>query len=204
MGGHANESKVKELLALRQRLAWFAGIFRNHVSDMLSLATEQLTTDLTAATDVDGMAAAFDKFRLNIASKLLLQTNLEPIHRSLISIFDVFEDVAIEWRNTIKQISDHTSKATPRQLAVRQGYSSRRRPTELDDTADLSADDDEIDSGKYNQRSAMGVPSLLKEYHRQLSFILAGLRGVSRVGGEPSWIMLSEKLQWGHEVSDRR
>jgi gamma-tubulin complex component 5 len=37
-----------------------------------------------------------------------------------------------------------------------------------------------------------------------LSFLLAGIRSVSRIEGEPAWIMLSERLSWGVSATDRK
>ncbi|KAF1346024.1 Spc98 family-domain-containing protein [Delphinella strobiligena] len=48
-------------------------------------------------------------------------------------------------------------------------------------------------------RAIRDVAILSQEYERQLHFAIAGLRGVSRVGGEPSWTLLAEKLHLGFE-----
>lgn len=191
-------------MALRQRLSWFATTFRGHVCEMLSVVMKQLNTDLEATADVDGMVAAFDTFQSNLISKLLLHENLAPIRGSLLAMFDLYEDLALEWRDAVKQVSNHTSRPTPRQLVIQQNYSARRSRPEIDDTADLSEGEEEANSGQYDQRSVLSVPSLSKEYNRQLSFLLAGIRSVSRIEGEPAWIMLSERLQWGITATERR
>jgi gamma-tubulin complex component 5 len=205
MANNSKDRRVKELLALRQHLSWFATTLKGYVCEVTSIVTKQLTVDLEATADVDGIVAAFDKFRLNLASKLLQHENLAPIQGSVLAILELYEDLALEWRDAVKQISNHASQPTPRQLVVQQKFSVRGDRAEIDETADLTDDeDDEETHGQHDQRSVSSVPSLLKEYNRQLSFLLAGLRSVSRIEGEPAWIMLSERLSWGVLGTDRR
>jgi gamma-tubulin complex component 5 len=205
MANNSKDRRVKELLALRQHLSWFATTLKGYVCEVTSIVTKQLTVDLEATADVDGIVAAFDKFRLSLASKLLQHENLAPIQGSILAILELYEDLALEWRDAVKQISNHASQPTPRQLVVQQKFSVRGDRAEIDETADLTDDeDDEETHGQHDQRSALSVPSLLKEYNRQLSFLLAGLRSVSRIEGEPAWIMLSERLSWGILGTDRR
>ncbi|KAI5200346.1 hypothetical protein E4T39_05756 [Aureobasidium subglaciale] len=201
---HSELATVKELIALRQQLSWFAFTLRCYVCEMLSIVSKQLTSDLEAASDVDGMVAAFDRFSDNIISKLLLHENMAPIRSSILVVFDLYEDLALKWRHTIKHISKDASQPTPRQLVVQRGLSDRRSRLETDDTVDISDDEVEVEIGHLEDRSVLSVQSLLEEYKRQLSFLLAGLRSVSRVEGEAAWIILSERLQWGVSGSDRR
>lgn len=204
MASHFKDRKVKELLALRQHLSWFATTMKGCVCEVTSVVTNKLAVDLETAADVDGIVAAFDTFQLSLASKLLQHENLAPIQESILAILDLYEDLALEWRDTVKQISNHASQPTPRQLVVQQGFSARRDRLEVDETTDLTDDEDDSEiPGQHDQRSVLSVPSLLKEYNRQLSFLLAGLRSVSRIEGEPAWIMLSERLSWGDTSADR-
>jgi gamma-tubulin complex component 5 len=205
MASHSKDRRVKELLALRQHLSWFATTLKGYVCEVTSIVIEQLTINIEAAADVDGIVAAFDTFQLNLASKLLQHDNLAPIQGSILAILDLYEDLALEWRDAVKQISDQSSQPTPRQLVVQQGFSARRDRPEIDETVDLTDDEDDSEShGQHDQRSVLSVPGLLKEYNKQLSFLLAGLRSVSRIEGEPAWIMLSERLSWGVSGADRK
>jgi gamma-tubulin complex component 5 len=205
MATHSKDQRVKELLALRQHLSWFATTLKGYVCEVTSIVTRQLTVDLEATVDVDGIVAAFDTFRLNLASKLLQHENLAPIQGSILAILELYEDLALEWRDAVKQISNHAAQPTPRQLVVQQRFSALGDRPEIDETADLTDDeDDEETHRQHDQKSVLSVPSLLKEYNRQLSFLLAGLRSVSRIEGEPAWIMLSERLSWGVLGTDRR
>lgn len=205
MADRSKEQKVKELLALRQRLSWFATTLKGYVCEVLSVVSKQLTMNLAAATDMDGMLAAFDTFQLALISKLLQHDNLAPIQGSILAILELYEDLALEWSDAIMQISSRTTQPTPRQLVVQQGLSARRdRPT-IVEAADLTDDEENFEPHeRHHQRSVLSVPSLLKEYTRQLSFLLAGLRSVSRIEGEPAWIMLSERLSWGVMTADRK
>lgn len=205
MARHSKEQRVKELLALRQHLSWYAMTMKGYVCEATSVVTDQLAVDLEATADVDGIVAAFDTFQLNLTSKLLQHENLAPIQGSILAILDLYEDLALEWRDAVKQISNHASHPTPRQLVVQQGFSARQDRLEIDETADFTDDEDDSEThGQQDQRSVLSVPSLLEEYNSQLSFLLAGLRSVSRIEGEPAWIMLSEKLSWGVTSTDRR
>ncbi|KAK6004636.1 hypothetical protein QM012_008498 [Aureobasidium pullulans] len=205
MADRTKEHKIKELLALRQHLSWFATTLKGYVCEVLSVASKQLTVDLAAAADVDGMIAAFHTFELDLTSKLLQHDNLAPIRGSVLAILELYEDLALEWRDAVKQISNHASQLTSRHRVVQQSLSARHDRPETDEAANLTDDEDDSEPhDRQNQRSVLSVPSLLKEYTRQLSFLLAGLRSVSRIEGEPAWIMLSEKLSWGVITADRK
>lgn len=205
MADRSKEQRVKELLALRQHLSWFATTLKGYVCEVLYIVSRQLTIDLAAAADVDGMIAAFDTFQRALTSKLLQHDNLAPIQGSILAILELYEDLTLEWRDAVKQISSRATWSTPRQLVVQQSLSARRDKLAVDEAADLTDDEDDSEPHeRYDQRSVLSVPSLLKEYARQLSFLLAGLRSVSRVEGEPAWIMLSERLSWGVMTADRK
>ncbi|KAG9524555.1 hypothetical protein KCV07_g1783, partial [Aureobasidium melanogenum] len=198
MADRYKEQRVKELLALRQHLSWFATTLKRYVCEVLSVVTKQLSVDLEAAADVDGMIAAFDTFQLDLTRKLLQNDNLAPIQGSMLAILDLYENLALEWRNAVKQISSRATQPTSRQLVVQQSLSARQNRPEIDEAADLTDDEDDSElHDRHDQRSVLSVSSLLKEYTRQLSFLLAGLRSVSRIEAEPTWIMLSERLSWG-------
>ncbi|KAI4765832.1 hypothetical protein E4T52_02827 [Aureobasidium sp. EXF-3400] len=205
MATHSKGQRVKELLVLRQHLSWFATTMKGYICEVTSIVTNQLSVDLETAADVDGIVAAFDTFQHSLTSKLLQHENLAPIQGSILAIFDLYEDLGLEWRDAVKQISNHASQPTPRQLVVQQRFSASRDRPEIDETADLTDDEDDSEThGHHDQRSVLSVPSLLKEYNRQLSFLLAGLRSVSRIEGEPAWIMLSERLSWGVSGTDSK
>ncbi|KAH0011642.1 hypothetical protein KCU78_g9959, partial [Aureobasidium melanogenum] len=205
MADRYKEQRVKELLALRQHLSWFATTLKGYVCEVLSVVTKQLSVDLEAAADVDGMIAAFDTFQLDLTSKLLQNDNLAPIQGSMLAILDLYEDLALEWRNAVKQISSRVTQPTSRQLVVQQSLSARNDRPEIDEAANLTDDEDDSEPhDRHDQTSVLSVPSLLKEYTRQSSFLLAGLRSVSRIEGEPAWIMLSERLSWGVMTADRK
>ncbi|KAG9652488.1 hypothetical protein KCU69_g16788, partial [Aureobasidium melanogenum] len=123
----------------------------------------------------------------------------------MLAILDLYEDLALEWRNAVKQISSRVTQPTSRQLVVQQSLSARNDRPEIDEAANLTDDEDDSEPhDRHDQTSVLSVPSLLKEYTRQSSFLLAGLRSVSRIEGEPAWIMLSERLSWGVMTADRK
>ncbi|KAG9757853.1 hypothetical protein KCU75_g11651, partial [Aureobasidium melanogenum] len=185
MADRYKEQRVKELLALRQHLSWFATTLKGYICEVLSVVTKQLSVDLEAAADVDGMITAFDTFQLDLTSKLLQNDNLAPIQGSMLAILDLYEDLALEWRNAVKQISSRAAQPTSRQLVVQQSLSARNDRPEIDEAANLTDDEDDSEPhDRHDQRSVLSVPSLLKEYTRQLSFLLAGLRSSTKPTAE--------------------
>ncbi|KAI4723066.1 hypothetical protein E4T48_00710 [Aureobasidium sp. EXF-10727] len=153
MASHSKEQRVKELLALRQHLSWFATTWKGYVCEVLSVVSAQLKIDLEAAADVDGMVAAFHTFQLNLTSKLLLHENLAPIQGSILAILELYEDLALEWRDAVKHICNSAPQPTPRQLVIQQSFSARRDRPEVDETADLTEDEDDSESHRQHDQS---------------------------------------------------
>ena len=123
MADRSKEQRIKELLALRQHLSWFATTLKGYTCEVLSVVSKQLAIDLEAAADVDGMIAAFHTFELGLTSKLLQHDNLAPIQGSILAILELYEDLALEWRHAVKQISNRAPQPTPRQLVAQQSFS---------------------------------------------------------------------------------
>jgi len=107
----------------------------------------------------------------------------------LLSLLDMCEDFEALWTQLIDEGGNVTDEGAPRR------YSDRT--TLLHAPAEDSDDEVEEEPEIQAAPSVQDVDTLTEEYERQLHFLIAGLRGVSRVGGEPAWISLAERLQLG-------
>lgn len=203
-GKGTKDKTINQILALRQRLLWFVSTLRSYLTEMASLAMRCLTTSLDKALDVDGMVNAYADFQRILAEKVLLTSNLRPISQALFAILDICEEYAAVWTDSIEKAVDLSGDSTSRDAAVKQKESLRKPRTATKDTSeDFSDEDTDEDLSKPRQISS-NIDDLTNEYERQLSFAIAGLRGVSRAGGEPAWNVLAERLQWGMDSMDQR
>lgn len=174
---------MSRALVLRQRLVWFTNIYRGHVADINFTTMKEFRTELEKAPDVDRMASAYDDFQQSLQTKLLLHKNLRTIHEAFIDILGICEDFAVVWSRLVERTNTVSLKQSERPSSDSGGES-----------------DDEADTESADQlQTVRDLPTLAKDYEAQLHFAIAGLRGVSRVGGEPSWISLAERLQLGVE-----
>lgn len=198
-----NDNIISQILALRQRLLWFVSTLRSHFTNMASLAMSCLTTMLNKASDVDDLVTAYAEFQRILADKLLLTSNLQPISQALFAILDISEEFSLLWTSTIEASIVMSGNATSRDNAASKRKGAEDRPEIVENTADLS-DEETVEVQSKLLRPSSNIQNLRKSYERQLSFAIAGLRGVSRAGGEPAWIMLAERLQWGVESINPR
>ena len=174
-------------LVLRQRLVWLISTVRGYTSENVAVAMQQLRTDLQKTTDLDGMASAYDEFQRRLEARLLLHKNVRPIYQSLLGLLNICEDFSELWTKNIEESCNTTNAGN---------FASRQRTKHPDSQSDCS-DDGTDEESEIQQRPVHNIPDLSREYARQLHFLIAGLRGVSRVDGEPAWLTLAERLQLG-------
>ncbi|KAI4731862.1 hypothetical protein E4T49_00101 [Aureobasidium sp. EXF-10728] len=181
MASHSKEQRVRELLALRQHLSWFATTWKGYVCEVLSVVSAQLKIDLEAAADVDGMVAAFHTFQLDLTSKLLQHENLAPIQGSILAILELYEDLALEWRDAVKHICNRAPRPTPRQLVIQQNFSARRDRPEVDETADLTEDEDDSESHRQHDQSRATLQQQIRHQSTKPSAEAAKQSRISRL-----------------------
>lgn len=184
---HGN-GRTRHALALRQRLIWFTAIFRGYTAEMVEVSMRELRENLETTLDGDGMAEAYDKFQSNLEAKLLLRKSLRPILQSLFGLLRICEDFSILWRHLIDESEEEKTDS----------YSAKSRSRRNLVNVDFSDEESDAEPD-VQQPCAHDISGLSKDYERQLHFVIAGLRSVSRVGGESSWISLAERLQLGTE-----
>ncbi|KAJ9629314.1 hypothetical protein H2203_001687 [Taxawa tesnikishii (nom. ined.)] len=173
-------------LALRQRLLWFVFALHAYIVEMSALCTSNLRHGLDRAADIDAMATTYTAFSVALADKLLLAENLKPIKESLIFLLDVCEDAAALWSITTQHfIPAISASSCPR----------GRADDGLEDTVD--SEPGTPTKAHASAGPKRSVPELRADYDRNLSFAIAGLRGVSRAGGEGALSVLAERLEWG-------
>lgn len=183
--------KRGQCLALRQRLMWFASTIRSYNADTAMTTMKELRLDLTVSMDVDSMANAYTTFQRRLEARLLLHKNLRPISQSLLSILKICEEFALSWKELVGAGESEEKEGS---------IMAERRSRRNEEGSAVEVSDEESDTESIpDLHKVHHISTLSKEYERQLHFAIAGLRSVSRLGGEPSWISLVEKLQMGAE-----
>jgi gamma-tubulin complex component 5 len=166
------------------------------------LATSHLFAALDIAVDVDGLIGAFDVFERELSGGFLLEQGLLPIRECLLDVFVLYEDFALAWTCVVRDVG--LMKPSSKELCVRLSRHRRNRSGDQHE-AEFSEDEDDDDDGSVEQQqqqqhghtSEKSVSEQLAEFKRHLAFLLAALRGVGRVQGQDSCIILSERLLVG-------
>lgn len=148
------------------------------------------------AEDIDEMAQIHVKFVAKLQERAMLSSELKPIHKAFVEILDL----GVLFTTTVAY-EQHSSSILrdPNSGRTRSKASGRMI------TSDLSGEEDEdSNEGKAaqlqdqlhrsNRREAL--QRVDREFLRLLSFLIAGLRSVGRVGAEPMWEQLAERLEW--------
>lgn len=187
---------------LRQRLLWFANTLLTYFTNsVLLVATQELRVAMTKAEDVDEMITVHDKFISRLENQFLISKNLSPIHEAVISILDLailFSDAFVSYRGQL--ISSHSMTTT---TGVGRVPKNARRRTE-DATSDSSYDSDQDSSRADISYISFGetpfaerLKDMQASFTNLVAFVIAGLYGVHRAGGEPCWEMLANSLATG-------
>ncbi|KAI9834528.1 MAG: hypothetical protein M1819_002904 [Sarea resinae] len=193
-------------LLLRHRLLWFTNTLYTYMTEhVLTMATAEMRNSIAGAEDVDSIIAAHELFSSRLLDQCLLSKKLAPIHQSIISLLDLtilFSDAQARYAGekffdtTNRSMISFISQARPRR---------RRRPSNSHaEPSSSSEDDDDEEHGEADtsyisfQETAFAdrLRKMREQFERLCNFVGAGLRGVSRAGGEPCWEILAERLEW--------
>lgn len=192
---------------LRQRLIWFADILRSYLTEtVISLSTEDMSSAMGKAEDIDEMSDIHIKYVARLQDQALLSENLKPIHKAIASLLDLGVLFSETFNRDVASKNKTAEHANPKASAKVLSKSTRRKSVilaltenELSDSDSSNARDVE-DSAGPPESGATSFEEDLKaidtEFSRLLPFITAGLRSVGRVGAEPVWEMLAERLEW--------
>lgn len=203
-------SKVCEnrlIYSLRQCLLWFTNSLLAYLTNsVLSVGVKDMRVSLSKAEDVDDMIAAHDNFLSRVEKQCLISKNLAPIHQAIISILDLailFSDAHASYKAELI-----TSRLARTSTDARHASSNAQRKN--GNVASESSDDDDNDNDEeasnrvdlsyisFEETSyAERINSMHASFTKLLSFVIAGLYGVHRAGGEPCWEILANNLAAG-------
>ena len=192
---------------LRQRLLWLTNILYSHMTETVLAGSESHLRDgLSKSGDLDGMIEAHEKHMTSLESQCLISKRLAPIRQAILSLLDLailFSDAHAAYAGersfdiTNRSFSMHASQLLPN--AYRRG----KRHRQNDDLSSGDEDEESEDEADTSYISFVESPYLhhlrkmQSQFQQLCGFVSTGLRGVSRVAGEPTWDMLAEKLEWG-------
>ncbi|KAF2196439.1 hypothetical protein GQ43DRAFT_484948 [Delitschia confertaspora ATCC 74209] len=208
-----SSAKAKALVQLsyklRHHLIWFADNIRAYLTDIVfGPSTEALLSQLTEAQDIDEMSDVHMKYIARLQEQSLLSSNLKPIHQAIISLLDLavlFSDIHSSEPPKKNASVPLNSQADPNARPKMKSKKSRKSiiPTIVDDA---SSDSEEEGTGEHNASPTKAfqttssfsenLNTIQEQFDSLLPFVIAGLRSVSRAGGELCWEMLAEKLEW--------
>jgi gamma-tubulin complex component 5 len=189
----------KTTVNMKQRLTWFADNMQTYLLEtVLMPAILRLRDQITNAQDVDTLVEVHEKFITSIETQSLLTKNLKPIFDALISLLDLavlYSDSRTTYIRSQDEASILDRSKRSRQKGGRQRAEQKNRgdSDSSDDDSEPEAEDSTTSSDQYEERLA----KINQQFTQLCNFAIAGLRGVSRAGGESSWEMLAERLEWG-------
>ncbi|KAF2496790.1 hypothetical protein BU16DRAFT_458569 [Lophium mytilinum] len=194
-------------LKMRHRLIWITDVLRNYLTEtVFASSTSQMEEALSTADDIDAMARIHASYISRLQDLCLLSKNLSPIFQTVMSLLDL----AVDFADTHSpRPSPSLAKAqTPRQKrdARRRKLRDRRRsiiPDRQESSDDGSEDEYDGDAESSTSHDAATSESLYKvqeQFDRHVPFVVAGLKGVSRAGGESAWETLAERLDWNFKI----
>ncbi|WEW56183.1 hypothetical protein PRK78_001620 [Emydomyces testavorans] len=203
--------------SIRHHLLWFLNILYYHLTEVvISSSSAKMRKAMSQARDVDGMISVHGSFTTSLEEQCLLSKSLEPIYQAVISILDLclqFSDVQAA-RYAEYQYDHANQSATFLHLPSSQ-YRRRHRLASEEDDDELSSDEDEREGpindsilGDGNSTCVSFAESSYKERLLKVKmksdqlcgFVRAGLRGIGRVGGQNSWEMLADRLEWKRDA----
>ncbi|KAK3708399.1 hypothetical protein LTR37_011495 [Vermiconidia calcicola] len=164
--------EIAHALRLRQHLITYVDLLSAHVTSIAHTISSSLCKDIQAAHGIDDMAAVWALHDKRLESNLLLVPNMTPMREAITSLLELCESFTTAWR---RSISDETS-------------STVKVSEEDQENKELGASE-----GKPAGNTLVGLQS---EMDKSLSFIVAGLRGIGRAGGNTALETLADRLEW--------
>jgi gamma-tubulin complex component 5 len=200
-------------LKLHQRLLHFLNVLYHHLTSfVIEGGAMKLDGSIVVTKDVDEMIGLHRKFILTLEQACLLSPNLRQIKDSIISVLDLsvrFADILsshVGQRSSDFETSSYISAMSRRHSRSSKRPTSRDSDDEDDEDDDLNDDQEgfstfvTFDETSFDEQ----LQDVHVQAHRQLSFILAGLRSISRKANEIyGWEVLAERLGW-HQKDDNK
>ncbi|KAF2826728.1 hypothetical protein CC86DRAFT_369906 [Ophiobolus disseminans] len=185
---------------LRHRLTWFADTLRSYLTETaIFFSTQDMIAAMEKAEDIDNMAHVHLTYIARLQERAILSTDVNLIHKAIVEILDL----GVQFAQAVagKESSNAIRGATDKRISTRQ-----RIVAPIPVVAELSEVETDSDGERIGlpsvpesieQQSPMAsFQSIDAEFARLLHFVTAGLRSVGRVGAEPMWEQLAERLEW--------
>ncbi|KAF2841212.1 hypothetical protein M501DRAFT_928681 [Patellaria atrata CBS 101060] len=191
---------------LRHRLLWFTDVLHSHLTEnVLKPMSIDLRQKMDKAEDIDAMSSVHENFATTVQSRCLLSGNLAPIRQAVVSLLDLAvlfadtqaKETKLSASNTPvegqHQVSPsrarHSRKLRRGQTSTEDAYSE---PESEEEDYDAHSDSDIGSQGSYEEK----LRRMREHFDKLRYFVTVSLRGVSRAGGETSWEMLADRLEW--------
>lgn len=190
---HRLPSLAHLIYKLQHRLIWFVDILRSYYTEtVVAFTSRDMQTAMEKAEDIDQMADIHVKYVAKLQERALLSSDLNPIHKAVVDLLDL----CVLFAQTVTQLDGSNQDKRP--SAPRRKSSVMLHQAQISDTdEDTEERGDLAESRRSVGRSPKEALDLIeKEFTRLLRFITAGLRSVGRVGAEPMWEQLAERLEW--------
>lgn len=207
---------------LRHRLLWLADILHSYLTEtVIAASTAHLRKEMAAAADIDIMAAVHAEHVKSLEERSLLSSRLSPIHDALVELLDLcvqFSDLTgdetggSEFKSSTGSGDGNRRKSGGRKRPENKNRRVSGLQVALAEVSDSSEDEDDADGGedgdgaaerkkgraRARSRGAMQqkLGRMKETFEQHFGFVVAGLRGVSRAGGERCWEILAERLEW--------
>lgn len=198
------------VFTLRHRLLWFSNTLLTYLTDMvISASTAEMRLNMAAAEDVDGMIAVHEAYMSKLEEQCLIDKRLDKIHQAIISLLDLvilFSDAHASYRG--RSYFDPTNRSliargSRRRVTSKQG---ERFDAAFDSSDDEAEANDDVADLSYISSAKTPYVDTLRNVHAKftelLNFVIAGLHGVHRTGGEPWWEALADSFAAGIKMRE--
>ena len=183
---------------LQHRLTWFVDILRSYYTEtVVAFTSRGMQSAMEKAEDIDQMADIHVKYVAKLQERALLSSDLRPIHKAIVEVLDL----GVQFAKTVSELDGHGRSRERPSAARKKSNTPLLGAIESSESEDDNHDDGDEDGRRTSRRSTGRTPTealqtIDKEFARLLPFITAGLRSVGRVGAEPMWEQLAERLEW--------
>lgn len=195
---HTMRHSARLVYKLQHRLTWFVDILRSYYTEtVVAFTTQDMEAAMEKAEDIDQMAEIHVRYVAKLQERALLTSDLKPIHKTVVEMLDL----SVLLAKTVSDLDDSNVDRSRPVAPRRKGSAQLLDQVQLSDTDDEGQGDEEASAHKAARRSIGRSPSetlrmIDAEFARLLPFITAGLRSVGRVGAEPMWEQLADRLEW--------
>ncbi|KAH7071193.1 Spc98 family-domain-containing protein [Paraphoma chrysanthemicola] len=194
------KSRIARLIhRLRHRLHWFADTLRSYLTEtVIFFSSLEMNAALDKAKDIDQMTDVHSNYVVKLQERALLADDMKPIQRAIVDVLELgVTFTAILIKGAFENVSSGEDRST------KSRYDKKAEAPEEDDDWDADFERDVSEGSHPVSRREMltSLSTIDDEYSKLLPFIIAGLRSVGRVGAEPMWEQLADRLSWEGKAS---